>query len=121
MKSTNHAGIDYGVGTTNIDKETGIRYAIIDQNSLDAESMEYIYNGRDLGYESAEQEIKNKIRGAIDDYFSDWKDADGKSRLDRAVENAFDALDGWVDNLDCSGPHLYEKNGYILRTTDNNE
>ena len=28
------AGIDYGMGTTNIDKETGIRYGVIPQNAV---------------------------------------------------------------------------------------
>lgn len=122
MKTTNYAGIDYGLGGTNIDKETGIRFSIIPQNYLNDDALDSIYNGRDLGYESAEQEIKNKIRGAIEDYFSDWKDTNGgKSRLDQAVEDAFDVLDGWAEGLECSGPYRYEKDGYILRTTDYNE
>ena len=32
----NNAGIDYGLGKTNIDKSTGIRYGVISLNSLDS-------------------------------------------------------------------------------------
>jgi hypothetical protein len=31
---TDYAGIDYGMGQTNIDKETGIHYGVISINSL---------------------------------------------------------------------------------------
>lgn len=34
-----YIGIDYGCGTTNIDLETGIRYGVIGQNSLDIQAF----------------------------------------------------------------------------------
>ena len=42
---TNNAGIDYGLGKTNIDNKTGIRYGVINNNSAEylSEVMEPIY------------------------------------------------------------------------------
>jgi len=43
---TNYKGIDYGLGQTNIDKETGIRYGVINQNEVGQawfESSEAVY------------------------------------------------------------------------------
>jgi len=34
MANTTYAGIDYGLGQSNIDRETGIRYGVISQNSV---------------------------------------------------------------------------------------
>lgn len=34
MPTTEYAGIDYGLGTTNIDRETGIRFGVINQNEV---------------------------------------------------------------------------------------
>jgi hypothetical protein len=42
---TNNAGIDYGFGKTNIDKDTGIRYGVINNNTAEylSEVMEPVY------------------------------------------------------------------------------
>ena len=43
---TNYKGIDYGSGQSNINRETGIRYGVISQNSIDPEAisdMEFDY------------------------------------------------------------------------------
>ncbi len=43
---TNYKGIDYGLGQANIDKETGIRYGVINQNEVGQawfESSEVVY------------------------------------------------------------------------------
>ena len=42
MKHTSYAGIDYGNGTSNIDKNTGIRYGVIAINSL---NLDCVYDG----------------------------------------------------------------------------
>lgn len=113
---TNYKGIDYGLGQSNIDKETGIRYGIIPQNDVMPEALDDVFShGRDLGYEYAEKELHDKLRGVLEDYFSDYKRGtkgdgmnDGKSRLDIAVEDCFNNLDGWADNIESSGPYFYE-------------
>lgn len=116
-----YIGIDYGLGQSNVDKETGIRFGMIAQNSLKPEALDDVFNGRDLGYENAEKELKDKLRSALEDYYSDYKAPDSKgSRLDHAVDAAFDALDGWADNLESSGPYFYESEE-TLQTTDRGE
>lgn len=121
-KPTNYPGIDYGLGQSNIDKATGIHYGMIAQNSVMPEALEDVFNGRDLGYEQEEQELKDKLRHALSDYFSDhsWGDANKPTRLAQAVDSAFDALDGWSDNLESSGPYYYESEE-TLQTTDRGE
>ena len=118
MSKTDYAGIDYGLGKTNVDKETGIRYAVISQNSLDGEAVSDVYhNGRDLTHEAYIQAVKDALRGVLSDYFSDYKH-DGKvSKLDSAVAiDAFDAVaDGVGDNyMPDSVDVLYEKDGYTV-------
>ena len=46
MGKTNYAGIDYGMGTTNVDMETGIRFGVISQNAVgqawyDSEELDF--------------------------------------------------------------------------------
>lgn len=36
---TNNAGIDYGMGTANVDHETGIRFGVISQHSISCEAL----------------------------------------------------------------------------------
>lgn len=121
MNTTTYIGIDYSLGQSNVDKETGIHYGMIAQNSLNPDALEDVFRARDLGYEQAEKELKDKLRSALEDYYPDYKSASDKaSRLDYAVDNAFDALDGWADNLESSGPYYYESEE-TLQTTDNGE
>ena len=122
MNSTNYPGIDYSRGQSNTDTDTSIRYGVICQNSVSGEAVEDVYHGphsRDLAFESAEEELKNKLRGVLEDYFSDYKRGtkgdgmnNGTSRLDVAVDDAFDAVDGWADNFDHETDPLYEHDGY---------
>ena len=124
MKSTDYAGIDYGLGKSNINAETGIRYGVISQNSaeLNPDAIEDIYqHGRDLSFEQYQQDIKDKLRSALSDYFSDVKWGDKKeSKLDIAVndcwevieENANDQYEGDGSNM------LYESDGYKIQTTE---
>lgn len=45
------AGIDYGLGQTNIDLATGIRYGVIHENSLNPDAVSDIRdNGENLTY-----------------------------------------------------------------------
>jgi DNA-directed RNA polymerase subunit RPC12/RpoP len=37
---TDYAGIDYGLGTTNLNAETGIRYGVISQHSINPDCLE---------------------------------------------------------------------------------
>ena len=121
MSKTNYPGIDYSGpnATCNRDSETGIRYGIISQNSVMPEALNDVFTyGRDLGFENAEQELKDNLRRVLKDYFSDYKHGTEASRLDVAVEDTLNALDGWSNNMGSSGPYYYEPGGYALKTNE---
>ncbi len=62
------AGIDYGMGTTNVDVKTGIRYGVISQHDVSqawADSSEPVYPEIEPEYDEDGNEIE------IDDYCSD--------------------------------------------------
>lgn len=61
---SNYAGIDYsGPGSTvNRDPETGIRYGVISQHSIQPDVMSDIWSeARDLSYEAAKEELLDRI------------------------------------------------------------
>lgn len=119
-----YAGIDYGLGMSNTDKETGIRYGLIGQNAetLNHDATEDIFQfGKNVSFETYVDEFKLKLRSAMEDYFSSSKwSGEKKSKLDQAVDNAFDAVeqdvsDNYQSDNDC---YLYEKDGYKIHTTE---
>lgn len=122
MKTSN-AGIDYGLGKSNVDKATGIRYGVISQNDVGPEAVNEIYDGENLSYEGYLQEAKDKLRGALSDYFSEtaW---DGKrSKLDAFTDDAFEAIEqGLADNYqgDCD-KYRYDRDGYVIETSEPND
>jgi hypothetical protein len=68
LKTTDYAGIDYGLGTTNIDETTGIRYGVISQHSLDPEALDEIYYGShstDLYYKRYVEEVMQRIESTL--------------------------------------------------------
>jgi hypothetical protein len=70
MSKANYPGLDYsGPGSTaNRDAETGIRYGVISQNSIQADAMSDIWDGsRDLSYEAATTEAKKRLLACLED------------------------------------------------------
>ena len=115
----NYIGIDYGLGETNIDKETGIRYGVIGYNSISSEAFfeEVIYNGRNLSYENflkeSTEEITTKLEEVLRDYLYG---GDPEWIVNHIKENIEESLsEQYEENDDC---YLYEKDGYIIETTD---
>lgn len=125
QKQTDYAGLDYSLGKSNIDNATGIRYGCISQNSLHEYAHEEIVNhGRDLTFEQYQEDAKEKLRSALSDYFSDSKwGNETQSKLDSAVEDAYDAVsDGLNDNYQPDATqYLYEKDGYTIQTCLDND
>ena len=141
---SNYAGIDYsGPGsTTNRDPETGIRYGVISQHSIQSDVMSDIWSeARDLSREAAVEEMKDSIvsaieqgetarealAGVLDDFvrnadLSDcidqmldmMKDNDGKTPHRDMLWDVVeqDFNDRYEDNGDRSW--LWEKDGYAL-------
>ena len=122
MKTTDYAGIDYGLGKSNIDAETGIRYGVIGQNAepLNPDAVQEIWHsGTNLSYENYLDGAKAKLRSALSDYFSDYKHgSDAKSKLDRAVDDALDVVsDGLGDNYQGDNDAmLFQSDGYKIQT-----
>lgn len=59
---TTYTGIDYGLGRSNIDKQTGIRFGVIAQHSLCPEAVDDCYTqGRDLSHEAAVADFQQAI------------------------------------------------------------
>lgn len=107
--TTQNKGIDYGLGQANVNKQTGIRFGVIPQNALNPDAAEDIWqNGTDRDYEDYIEQVKANLRSSLSDYFSDHKWGDDKtSKLDDAVESAFDAIsdgigDAYQANGDCA-------------------
>ncbi len=111
-------GIDYGLGKTNIDKKTGIRYGVIGYNSFSAEAFdEIIYNARNLSYENyireTTEEIKNELENVLRNYLHG---GDPEWIVNHIRENIEESLaESYTENGDC---FLYEKDGYTIETTD---
>lgn len=119
MKTTDYAGIDYGLGRTNI-SDSGIRYGVIPQRDVMLLALGDIFtHGRDLAFEQFQANVKQDLRGALSDYFSDHKFSDEKtSRLDDAVQNAFEAIEQDLNDRyeNDSSAYAYEQDGYKLQT-----
>lgn len=77
MKTTDYAGIDYGLGQANIDTEKQIRFGVIGQNAetLNCDAVQDIWqNGRNLSFEGYMDEAKGRLSHALSDYFSDYRE-----------------------------------------------
>lgn len=135
----------------NMNHETGIHYGVIPQNALDSWSLDDIYsNGIDLGYESAQQELKDHclsvanilkrhevqteedVLDVVDYWFSDYDCSNYEADTDfiklhttkELANDLFDHFeDQWQDAMSCaeSGPYRYESDGYIMETDSHSD
>ena len=120
MSKTHYA--DYGLKQSNIDRATGIRYGVISQNSLNHDALQDIFDqGKNLDFENWQDAVKEKLRGALKDYFGNYAHLGKRSRLDQAVDHAFDTLedhglnDCYEENCD---KYRYDKDGITIETSD---
>lgn len=103
MKTTEYKGIDYGLGQSNIDKETGIRFGVISQHSVMSEALDDIMtHGKDVAWESAVKEIEEEIKAS---------EMDEEDKADEIEDRINDLSNCWETNL---GNYLYEQDGYKL-------
>lgn len=71
-KEQPYIGIDYGAGQANRDRETGIHYGVISQNSVNPESLEDIMtNGEDVAYKQAKADCVAVIQERVHHWFND--------------------------------------------------
>lgn len=117
------AGIDYGLGTTNLDKENGIRYGVIHQNKISPYAFEDIMNnGTDVDFESFKEELKSNLEIAIASELeeaglyrkgSKYNGNDPDQMAEEIVDNL--EWDGYEGTGDCTR-YEYSKDGYLLQT-----
>ena len=121
--STNYAGIDYsGPGSTvNRDAETGIRYGMISQNSLNGDALDDVYtNGDDLGYLESREQMKAAIANAIESAVADYGDIDS-DEVRRMADEIADSDLLIMHDCDESGPYAYSEGDLKVQTTSNND
>jgi hypothetical protein len=101
-----YSGIDYGLGTTNIDAETGILYGVIHSNRLASHAWDEITSsGEDLDYAEAIENLTSEISSSLKSILSDY---DSSFDCKEAAESIVSDLDL---NLESSGDctrYLYE-------------
>ena len=111
------SGIDYGLGMTNIDTETGIRFGVIPSNDIMSEAFDDIAsNGTDLDFEAYKERLTSELGAAISCVLDD----NGLDRCNDAAAMAEEIVDNleWDDyegTGDCAR-YEYEADGYKLRT-----
>lgn len=101
-----YSGIDYGMGRTNIDSETGIRYGVLSKHDLASHAWDIIYSeATDLDYaeavENAKSELAHAIKSVLEEYSANFN----------ATELASDIIDDLDFNLESGGDsrrYLYE-------------
>jgi hypothetical protein len=111
LEETSYTGIDYGLGQTNRDHVTGIRYGVISQHDVMPEALDdLITQGTDVGFENmrdqAKDELARAIAAAIDPY----------GQVGDPDELAAEII-GNVEWHDCQegGPWEFEGDGYFLK------
>jgi len=125
MKTTTYPGINYaGFTGANSHLVTGIRYGVIHSNRI-ACFDDIATHGTDLDYEEYINQAKQNLRHALSDYFSSHASEGKDSRLDMAVESAFDAVsDEIADRYESSGDctrYRYERDGLILNVASDGD
>lgn len=101
-----YSGIDYGMGRTNIDSETGIRYGVLSNSELASHAWDIIYSeATDLDYaeavENAKSELAHAIKSVLEEYSASFD----------AVELAGNIIDDLDFDLESGGDsrrYLYE-------------
>jgi len=98
---TPYAGLDYSLGRSNVNKETGIHYGVISQNSVMPEALDDIMTyGEDLAWEEALAEAIAEAKATA---------AEGEEIDEDSISESLS--EGWESSL---GNYLYESEGYKL-------
>lgn len=107
-----NAGIDYGLGQTNIDTETGIRYGVISLHSLDS----WIYEELEPEYGDAccpSCGTETRDSDEFEDPKSEFRNPKFKEQYCDVCEEYF-----WSEECYPDSPHSHtlDKNGYSAET-----
>jgi hypothetical protein len=103
---------------TNYDEKTGIYYGVISQHSLDGDALNEIYNGTDLDYEYAKEELKKDFVAFLEshDLISSWMDVKNQAE----INDMFDPIEErFNEQYESDSPTMrYEEDGYIIETSE---
>jgi hypothetical protein len=119
--TTTNPGIDYGLGQTNTDHETGIRFGVISQHDVSPDSLDDIFqNGDDLGFEAYRDHVKAELQSAIENAINDYthRASEAVEKLD--YEQMFDDLElgESYESGGESGPYRYDDGSITVETND---
>jgi hypothetical protein len=104
-----YSGIDYGMGKTNIDHETGIRYGVINSNELASHAWDTIHSeATDLDYKEAAENAKSELAHAIKSVLEDYSASFDANELAGSI---IDDLDFVLESTGDSRRFLYDKDG----------
>ena len=104
-----YSGIDYGMGKTNIDHETGIRYGVISSNELASHAWDTIHSeAADLDYKEAAENAKSELAHAIKSVLEDYSASFDANELAGSI---IDDLDFVLESTGDSRRFLYDKDG----------
>lgn len=109
-------GIDYGLGKTNIDKDTGIRFGVIPMNDLASWAWgEIESNGTDLDFEEHKEQLKSELESAIEKVLDEYGH-DRANKADELAEEIVDNMewDGYESSGDCTR-YSFEHDGYKVQ------
>lgn len=112
MKTTTYAGIDYSGHTgVNRDSETGIRYGVISQHSIQPDAMSDIWDkSEDLSHKEAVATLKGELERTVSNYIRKADLAEIVDELWAVVEDKFN--NGYEDGGEHDWRH--ESDGMIL-------
>ena len=109
-----NAGIDYGLGRTNIDHKTGIRYGVISQNAVTPEALDdIITRGTDVGFENMRDQAKNDLARAIASAIDPYGQLHDPDDPDELAAEILDDVEWHC--CDESGPWEFEGEGYFVK------
>lgn len=98
------------MGKTNIDTDTGIRYGVISQRSVNSDALDDFYFGSsstDMARENFNEQLEADLRRALEPYLS-------SNSIDEAVEAVMD-LHCIGDEYEGEMDPLYEDDGYSIQ------
>ena len=106
------SGIDYGMGQTNIDTDTGIRYGVINSRDLAGFAWDEITSsGTDLYYDEAIDNLKSELSAAIKSVLIDYSCSFDSEKI---AESIIDDLDLNIESTGDCTRYQYSKDGLVF-------
>jgi len=107
-----NSGIDYGMGQTNIDTDTGIRYGVISCRDLASFAWdEIIIAGTDLDHDDAIDNLKSELSTAIKSVLTDYSCSFNSEEI---AESIIDDLDLNIESTGDCTRYQYSKDGLVF-------